>query len=207
MSDLKITNSQIDDQVFQDKLAKLKIEYDNADRLARDVQSFVKKAGIPAINELRYAGHHLLLSLTEPETSSELELDRAISHCQRASYDASEAGVFVAFKKIEQFKDDYAKIPIVDVVSDWIEVLANCDSAREAIIESRQRGEDRAVDYRKHKKNFDALSATCARLDHARVELNKVIEARAASGRKTACGLVLAATGIVVAILIAVLQN
>ncbi|MEM5520745.1 hypothetical protein WNY39_08960 [Sulfitobacter sp. AS59] len=203
MSDLKITNSQISEPGFSIKLAKLKVEYDTADKLARDVQSFVKKAGIPAINELRYAGHHLLLSLTNPETTSELELDKAIAHCQRASYDASEAGTFVAFKKVDKFKEDYDRVPIVPVLPDWIEILKKCDDAREAIIAARQRGDEQAIDYEKHKAHFAELAEICGRLDRARSELNKIISDRAESGKKSLLTLALSAAGIVAAVVIA----
>jgi len=41
--------------------AALREEYDLADAFDKEVQSFVDEAGIPAINELRYAGYHLLM--------------------------------------------------------------------------------------------------------------------------------------------------
>lgn len=201
MLDSKITSFLSDYPEFQDRLARLKKEYDIADQLSRDVQSFVQKAGVPAINELRYAGHHLLSSLTEPETTPEFELDRAIAHCQRASYDASEAGLFVAFKKVQKFKDDYANFPITGVVSDWVEILEKCDAANAAITSSRARGDDRGSDYTKHKETFRELVTLCGRLDHARIELNKLIQDKVDSARATIKSLQIAAAGVVVGLL------
>lgn len=39
---------------------RLRDEYDTADKVMKEVRAFVDEAGIPAINELRYAGYHLL---------------------------------------------------------------------------------------------------------------------------------------------------
>ena len=48
----------------------------------------------PALNELRYAGHHVLAAgSTGDEEEAALHLTRAKAHCERAKYDATEATI------------------------------------------------------------------------------------------------------------------
>lgn len=50
----------------------------------------------PALNELRYAGHHLLAAENAPDTETRKRHEtRAIGHCERAKYDAKEATIIV----------------------------------------------------------------------------------------------------------------
>jgi len=51
---------------------------------------------IPAINELRYTSRHILRSLTAQNVAEQAEqIRRAISHCQRASYDTLDMSVLL----------------------------------------------------------------------------------------------------------------
>ena len=78
-------------------VASLRAEYERADRLAADVQTFRAEASIPANNELRYAGKHLLDATTdEGAVDDEASLVSAVNHCRRASYEAVEAGILHA---------------------------------------------------------------------------------------------------------------
>lgn len=109
-----------------DPYAMLRQEYDLADRTAKKVQSFASMAGVPAINELRYVAHHLINAVNpaHSEVETDKELQRAINHCKRAVYEASEAGIMFAFDRIAKFRDDYRKVIISSIVTDWSEILA-----------------------------------------------------------------------------------
>ncbi|MBF0184121.1 MAG: hypothetical protein HQM06_07015 [Magnetococcales bacterium] len=84
---------------------------------------------IPAINELRYAGRHLLTYLSKNGVE---QLRRAKTHCQRAIYDASEAPVLYYMREFQKFQQDYAKEPIVTVWKDYLEVCIRIDQIQES---------------------------------------------------------------------------
>src|SRR5215218_8252570 len=117
------TKSSTTSLVVPDKsptLADLRTEFDRAEEFCLEVQNFVDKAGIPAINELRNVGHHLLRAMDNAgQITSQQELNAAVSHSRRACYEASEAGILTALQVIKKFKDDYATIEIGDVVPNY----------------------------------------------------------------------------------------
>lgn len=68
---------------------------------------------VPAINELRYAGRHIIDALAKDDIDSKLEeVFKAQKHCKRALYDASEACLIDAY---EQFKNFQARFEILDL--------------------------------------------------------------------------------------------
>ena len=61
------------------------------------------------INQLRYAGRHLLDALSgrfDQTSSRSEELLRCKRHCQRAIYDAHDMRVSVLLRRIDDFKHD-----------------------------------------------------------------------------------------------------
>ena len=75
------------------------------------------EVAIPATNELRYAGHHLLQSINEDGMVHDEEyLRKAKSHCERAMYEAAEAGIMSALEQINDFRKDYKDIVVSEVV-------------------------------------------------------------------------------------------
>lgn len=173
-----------------------------ADKVMKQVQAFVDEAGIPAINELRYAGYHLLNALipVNDKTLPQEELARAINHCKRATYEASEMGILIAFDKISMFKTDYSQVVVSQVVPDWQQILTKCDLCRDEITLARQTGDDRSIDHGRFRDSFNELVSVCRKLDHARDDLNNLIEVKRTEARRYAVNVIIAIIGIVVAI-------
>ena len=185
------------------RVERLQAEYDKADNLVRRVQDFRRRAGIPAINELRYAGYHLVSALSEnDEQDKESHLVSAINHCRRASYEAAEAGVMTALDRIMIFKEDYRLVTITDCIPDWIEILDRCDQYKNALARSRNKGDDRSEDYENHMDAFDYLVTICRRLDVAREEMNKKIIFQTTETRRFLLKAVLAVVAIVVSLIV-----
>src|SRR4051812_29661413 len=68
-------------------LSQFRAAYDKADNFCKEVQSFAAEAGIPAMNELRYAGHHLIVSVDDDgRVVDPDQLARATNHAKRACY-------------------------------------------------------------------------------------------------------------------------
>lgn len=185
-----------------DDLARLREEYDMADKVMKQVQAFVDEAGIPAINELRYAGYHLLNAVipANEKSSPQDELIRATNHCKRATYEACEMGMLTAFDKISMFKTDYSQVVVSQIVPDWQQILTKCDQCRDEITSARQTGDDRSIDHTRFRDSFTELVNICRRLDHARDDLNKLIEAKRTEARRYAVNVFLAIVGIAVAV-------
>lgn len=183
----------------------LRQEYDLADRTAKKVQKFVRLAGVPAINELRYVAHHLVNTIapTSDDVDGEKELQRAINHCKRATYEASEAGILFAFDRIVEFKEDYRSVIISSVVPDWNEILALCETVTRRIAETREAREDRTPDHKDFEQLFDRLVAICNRLDAARDDMNKLVEHESQQARRFLLTTVLSVLGIVAGVLAA----
>lgn len=166
-------------------LSTLKREFDQADQFAREVQSFRKKAAVPAQNELRNVGYHLLHALTDRSEPSEDQIVRAINHCKRASYEAAEAGIISALLLIDQFKNDYKdKIAIQDVIPNWSAIMAECAGFQEQLSLSRNKGNDRSSDYSMHMAAFRRLKEICTIADVSRDALNQKIAERQEAKRR-----------------------
>lgn len=190
--------------VGAERLTELREHYDTADAFCKEVQTFLEEAGIPAINELRYAGYHLLYALSDDSEPPDDQMIKAINHCKRASYEAAEAGIVTCLDQINRFKGDFSAVSITDVVGSWIEILTECDQCKERLTLSREKGDDRAADYSEHMEAFRKLTKHCSLLEQSRSELNKKIETSREEQRRfviivglTVLGILVTAGGII----------
>lgn len=88
---------------------------------------------IPSINQLRYAGYHIVRAVNNKETSTE-ELSSVIRHIKRAIYDADEAIVIFYLESIKEFKENYLTNSFTtSVLPNYIEILANTEQANQEI--------------------------------------------------------------------------
>lgn len=130
----------------------------------------------PAINQLRYAGRHLLNSLTgKTSIPPEEEYKRAVAHIKRATFDALDSGIIYCLKKIEIFKDDYRKIEIT--VPGYIDIIASTRKAKRLLDEARHDSENRQEYYQQAREHFRLLKDSCETLEDARPEQNKRLRA------------------------------
>jgi hypothetical protein len=181
-------------------LSQYRSEYQKADEFCQEVQSFVDEAGIPALNELRNAGHHFLRALDDDGNVIEIDdLISARNHARRASYEACEAGNLFALGIIAKFKEDYATIPVDGTVSDYTGLLKKAKAAQKSVELGRQNGFDRAGDHTVRIDAFRELRECAETLEFARDEMNKKIDP-AGFARKT---LWIGIIGIVAALAIA----
>ena len=93
-------------------------QWDCSERKIKKVECLDKRIAIPAINELRYAGYHLVQFLKDNDRNGSLE--KAKNHCKRAIYDASECGIVYCLERIDQFKDDYRLVEVAPVIPLYI---------------------------------------------------------------------------------------
>lgn len=148
--------------------------YDRADALCKRVQLFREEAGIPAINEIRYAGYHLRQSINKDGfVADQDQLRRAKSHAQRACYEAAEAGLVLALKEINLFRQNYKDVIVTGDVKDYIQIITIAEEAKKRLGAKRQLGDGQQLDHTRHEELFEYLSSAAEMLHAARPEINK----------------------------------
>jgi uncharacterized protein YeeX (DUF496 family) len=180
---------------------QFRIEYAKADQFCQRVQDFVSEAGIPAINELRNAGHHFLKSIDNDGTLvNATELVSAINHTKRACYEAGEAGILVALDHVRTFREDFRTVQLTGILPDYLEMMQRCEQARQAMLAVRTDDEDRSNDYELRMTAFATLQDICQKLDVARLEAVKLVRKEQIDNQKFILTVLLSILGIAVAI-------
>lgn len=114
-----------DTQGYQEKIKEISEQYQSAEDCIKTFEGWFHEDGLgiftPAINQLRYAGYHLLRAMNE-NPPNESELNKSLNHCLRASLDASEASAIAALSSYNEFRRRFCKIPISDVVKNYGEI-------------------------------------------------------------------------------------
>ena len=199
------------------RISELRALYDKADQFAREVTEFRAAIAIPAYNQLRYAGHHLLQAIDDDGSiSNEEQFRRAVSHCERAMYEAAEAGILSALESISRFQKDYKNIVVKDVVDGYARILAHTRKAQDLIahgrsdqIPSSERASRYMETFRQLREDSDLLEASRDDLNTKRFkqaeDKRQFIAKQAQDNRRflikcllTLLGITVAAAGIVV---------
>ena len=129
---------------------------------------------VSAINELRYVGNHLLTALTTSDEQIHNEnIQRAKRHCKRALYDAYDGAIFYQIELFKQFKSDYATTPILDVLTDIVEIEQSFKQAKSLLKQARNNFDNREEYYAKVEKVYPSIEKAVERVEAAREELNK----------------------------------
>lgn len=132
---------------------------------------------VPAINELRYAGRHILNGLVaESDAEREDQLLRAKRHCQRALYDAYDGAIYYRLQCFQEFEHDYRLVSVPKVIPEFVSIKAQVTAARKFLEDARTQSVQRGDYYEEAKGVYGALTSALALLDAARGELNKEIE-------------------------------
>jgi uncharacterized protein YeeX (DUF496 family) len=166
-------------------LAAFRIEYAKADKFCQQVQDYISQAGIPALNELRNAGHHLLKSLDDKGIVVRPgELTRAHNHAKRACYEAGEAGVLMALDNIRAFREEFRTVLVTTILPDYVNMMAETEQAREAVLAVRTDDEDRSNDYQLRIDAFETLRKIDRKLDAARPECVTLLDGATTDSRR-----------------------
>jgi len=142
-----------------------------AEKKLKKVETVTRRLAIPPLNEFRYAGCHIARHL-DGETDDNNIFD-AERHCKRAIYDSMEIGITYYLDEIGAFKKEYDRIPITDVVSEYVGDLQKLREVQNFISsKNRHQFENSWEDLQNY---FDELEKIYDRLDAARSELNKKV--------------------------------
>ena len=140
---------------------------------------------ILAINELRYAGHHLLNALTsEKENDKEEQFSRFTRHCERALYEAYDCSIYYHLVQFQKFKIDFAKVTISDVIPDFLEVEMTMRKCKKFLEQARSGSEKREDYYKEAKSTFSKVAEANLKCQAAREELAKKLWAMSRESRR-----------------------
>lgn len=172
--------------------------YCDAEKRLKKVEHLTSDLAIPAINQLRYAGRHLVRILGNCAQDSQKELEQAENHCKRASFDACESGLIYCLENFKALQQDFNKTPIGPHFPDYIKAREIFNDAREFIdITPESTREDfyKAID-----GHLDKLIEIDKKLPYIREEINKFLEAERRTTKKIIIGLIIAAIAAIAAI-------
>ncbi len=174
-------------------LAKICDLFKEAERAIKEIEDIGNELIVPAVNQLRYTGNHLVRYLADP--SNESELFEAERHCKRASYDAYEAAILYYLKLFHKFKDDYRRVSIASVLPDYAELCLQVDKARK-LIRDNNKSKTRGEFYQQCKEHLDVIAGNVKKMDACRDELNKLIKKEWIQLALLVCAVIAAAGGI-----------
>ena len=197
MSESRPSTSMTNDSPH--RIGELRTLYDKADQFVREVAEFEDEVAIPAINELRYAGYHLLQSIGDDGTIfKDEQFRRAISHCERAMYEAAEAGINSVLVWIDQFREDYKNIVVKDVVDDYARILAHTRKAQDLIARGRSDQMSSSERVSRYMETFRQLREYSELLEASRDDLNAKLSEQVRDKRRFIIRCLLILLGVVV---------
>ena len=172
-------------------IEEIKALFEEAERQIKTVETyFGKGVTIPALNELRYCGNHLLRALTCIGDDQREEYARAKRHAQRAIYDAAEASALSASKKFNEFKSRFKDVMIGEVVSDYDQITKRFLQLAK-LLRTPKQGDEKNRYYRELADIAARLIDDLDRLDACEEELKKLQlrQGRAQAATRTGLGL------------------
>ncbi|HUY03721.1 MAG TPA: hypothetical protein VMV33_10575 [Rhodocyclaceae bacterium] len=164
--------------IDQEKIGKINAVFRLAEQRCKVVESRTEflvdkevRTGllIPTINQLRYAGHHLLAYLTTGNIS---DLDEAESHSTRALYDAYQAELLFYLRQFKAFQDSYDDMVMSETIAQYIEWQDRHEEVQ-TVIRTNFEAPDRGKYFEILSPHIEVLNKIHKHLPRARENLNK----------------------------------
>lgn len=157
------------------EFAEIQDLYDTAERFIKEVELCRESVPFPAINQLRYAGHHLLKGLVSGDSQGLTdELGDVTDHCHRAMYEAADAGLIYLFRLLQKFRTDFKDVSITTVVPEYTAILLTAREAKELLFQGRLKRKSPKEQVEQYMAKFRELRAGTDKLEASRDELNKL---------------------------------
>lgn len=163
-------NSEFDGD--QKRLAHIADLFKEAEVAIKEIEDFGSELVVPAVNQLRYCGNHLVRYLSNTDKKEELE--DSVKHCKRAVYDAYESAIAYHLLEFNKFREDYRKVQITPVIPDYADIQQKIKEARD-FIRNNSEGKTRGEVYQDGRKHLQLLANNVEKLNSSRDELNKAI--------------------------------
>ena len=158
-------------------VSDLHLAYKTAEDALHSLGMVADGVDTAAVNELRYAGKHILDGLlAEDENERDEQFQRAHRHCERAVYEAYDSAIFYYFDQFGRFKDDYRMIVVSEVIADFVSIEKLMQDARNFLETARRNSNARGDYYKQATEWYERVSEAGKRLDAGREELNKKVD-------------------------------
>ena len=162
--------------------------YRKAEQHIKQVELCQAELPFGAINELRYAGHHLLKGLVAQESGTpkkaEQEFQDAEDHCNRAMYEASEAGIGYLCRLYRIFEEDYKDISLTETIPEYVKSRALIQETVNTLSAGRLNRVSSSEQTSRYLEMFSELYKTINVLEASRPELNKAKIRQVAANRR-----------------------
>ena len=156
----------------QEQLQRISALFTEAERAIKEIEDVGGELVVPAVNQLRYTGNHLVRYLRNPDDKEELR--DAFKHCKRATYDAYEAAITYQLLEFKTFKDDYRKVQVSTVIPDYSNIKHVIGEARRFIRDNNE-SKTRGDFYKNGREYLQTITENVTKLNDNRDELNKLI--------------------------------
>lgn len=188
-----------DDPVYDKATLSVIAElFTEAESAIKYIEDFGENLLVPAVNQLRYTGNHLVRYLSSPDNTE--ELNDATKHVKRATYDAYETAMLYHHLEYNKFQDDYRRVVVSNVIANYSEIQREIEDSRDFVRKnngSKTRGEH----YKNGKEHLDRLIKNTKILNSSRDELNKLAQKDRNNFILTLIAIVVAAIGSLFAVL------
>ena len=150
---------------YEEPVQEIRNLYDEAESALKTVGRVRNELCVAAVNQLRYAGQHLVRALAETdEAIIKDELGAAKRHALRAIYDVYDASIQFHLDEINQIRKTYP-VNFKDVVPDYTSIIKAVQRASKHI---EQKGyenrRDRKMLYRELREDVEALTVAYSEL-------------------------------------------
>lgn len=124
--------------MISQRLAEIRQIYSDAEYAIKRYERIALEEQVAAINELRYAGHHVLAaSQTEVDAEIEDHIASARNHCRRAVNDAKDAAIVSLLEFFEQFGDcRFTGTELETSIPDWKSCFAEIAALQHKFVEA-----------------------------------------------------------------------
>ncbi|MFN3077014.1 MAG: hypothetical protein ABT940_09080 [Alphaproteobacteria bacterium] len=161
----------------EEEWSQLSAAFKEAETALFEAEQVCNHLVIPSVNELRYAGSHMLCAALEENSGTARESFRkALAHCQRATYDAYDSIIVYLLGQIDTFKGDYRTVPIVPHFANYELLRTRAREAKDMLDTARANHDSRETYYTACKKIYPDLQKYCEQMEDAREELNKAVK-------------------------------
>ena len=150
---------------YEEPVQEIRDLYDEAEAALKTVGRVRNELCVAAVNQLRYAGQHLVRALAETdEAIIKDELGAAKRHALRAIYDVYDASIQFHLDEINQIRKTYP-VNFKDVVPDYTSIIKAVQRASKHIEQKGyQNRRDRKMLYRELREDVEALTVAYSEL-------------------------------------------
>jgi hypothetical protein len=177
------------------KFQNLKKLFDEAEFLEKELEIESSAYFQPSVNELRYAGRHLLQYLIGKKDD---DYDESKAHISRAIYDARDMLLLLYYDKIKEFEKSYKSVSISNSIANWIQVRARLNKIKTLSADPEFKNKNRE----EFDKTYNEVKDIWALMDAAVPELDKQLN----SSKKNAAVTVISVAVAIISAIIAFLK-